>query len=118
VSPFRRQLDLIATIPGASRRAAEVILAEIGADPGRVRHTGPPGFLGRDLPRQQPIRRYRQDRTHPARRPMAQSRAGPGRDQRARTKGTYLATRCRRIAARRGKKRALVAVGHSVLIAI
>ena len=29
VRPFRRQLDLIATIPGASTRAAEVILAEI-----------------------------------------------------------------------------------------
>src|SRR5579884_2301271 len=33
--PFRRQLDLIATIPGASRRAAEIILAEVGVDPGR-----------------------------------------------------------------------------------
>jgi hypothetical protein len=36
----------------------------------------------------------------------------------SRTKGTYLAARYRRIAARRGKKRALVAVGHSVLIAV
>jgi transposase len=36
----------------------------------------------------------------------------------SRTKGTYLATRYRRIAARRGKKRALVAVGHCVLTAV
>ncbi len=36
----------------------------------------------------------------------------------ARGKGTYLAARFRRIASRRGKKRALVAVGHSILISI
>jgi transposase len=37
VQPFRRQLDLIQTVPAAGRRAAEVILAEIGADPTRFR---------------------------------------------------------------------------------
>jgi hypothetical protein len=36
----------------------------------------------------------------------------------SRTKGTYLAAQFRRIAARRGKSRAVVAVGHSVLVAI
>jgi hypothetical protein len=35
-----------------------------------------------------------------------------------RTKGTYLAAQFRRIAARRGKGRAVVAVGLSVLVAI
>jgi transposase len=40
VRPFRRQLDLIATIPGASGRAAEVILAEVGADPTRFPTAG------------------------------------------------------------------------------
>jgi transposase len=32
------------------------------------------------------------------------------------TKNTYLATQYRRLAARRGKKRALLAVGHSILV--
>jgi transposase len=36
----------------------------------------------------------------------------------SRTKGTDLAAQFRRIAARRGKGRAVVAVGHSVLVAI
>jgi hypothetical protein len=36
----------------------------------------------------------------------------------SRMKGTYLATPFRRIAARRGKGRAVIAVGHSVLVAI
>ena len=35
----------------------------------------------------------------------------------SRRKGTYLATQFRRIAARRGKGRAVLAVGHSVLVA-
>jgi len=34
----------------------------------------------------------------------------------AKTRETYLAAQYRRIAARRGKKRALIAVGHSVLV--
>jgi hypothetical protein len=34
----------------------------------------------------------------------------------SRTKGTYLSTKYHKIAARRGKKRAIVAVGHSILI--
>lgn len=36
----------------------------------------------------------------------------------ARSKGTYLSARCRRIASRRGKKRALVALEHSILVAV
>jgi transposase len=34
------------------------------------------------------------------------------------TKATYLAARFRRLAARKGKKRALVAVGHSILVRV
>jgi len=34
----------------------------------------------------------------------------------ARTKNTYLSAQYRRIAARRGEKRAAVAVGHSILV--
>jgi transposase len=36
----------------------------------------------------------------------------------SKTKDTYLAAQYRRIAARRGKKRALIAVGHSVPVII
>jgi transposase len=34
----------------------------------------------------------------------------------AKTKGTYLAAQYRRLAARRGKKRALIAVGQTILV--
>jgi len=36
----------------------------------------------------------------------------------ARTKQTYLAAQYRRLIARRGKKKAAVAVGHSILVAV
>jgi transposase len=36
----------------------------------------------------------------------------------SKTKNTYLAAQYKRIAARRGKKRALIAVGHTILSAI
>ncbi len=36
----------------------------------------------------------------------------------SKTKDTYLAAQYRRIAARRGKKRALVALGHTILVMI
>lgn len=36
----------------------------------------------------------------------------------ARMKGTYLAAQYRRLAARRGKQRAIVATGHSILVSI
>ncbi|MBI4498300.1 MAG: IS110 family transposase [Chloroflexi bacterium] len=36
----------------------------------------------------------------------------------ARSKGTYLAAQCRRLAARRGKQKAAMAVGHSILVIV
>ena len=55
---------------------------------------------------------------YPPRRPWLKAILGQVAVSASRTKGTYLAARYRRVAARRGKKRALVAVGHSVLIAV
>ena len=34
----------------------------------------------------------------------------------ARTKGTYLSAQCRRLSTRHGKKRAIIAVAHSMLV--
>ncbi len=36
----------------------------------------------------------------------------------ARTKGTYLAAQYRRLVARRGAQRAIVAIGHSILVSL
>ncbi|HEV8190336.1 MAG TPA: IS110 family transposase [Ktedonobacterales bacterium] len=109
---------LLETIPGVARRTAEVLVAEIGTDLSRfpsAEHLASwagmcPGNAesgGRRLS-------GRTRRGNPwLRRTLAEVANVAGR-----TKGTYLAAQFRRIAARRGKGRAVVAVGHSVLVAI
>ncbi|MEQ4306310.1 IS110 family transposase [Plantactinospora sp. B6F1] len=117
VRPFRRQLDLIETIPAVGRRAAEVILAEIGADPSRFPTAADLASWAGMCPgnNQSGARSAPAPTRHGD--PWLKSVLGQVAVNAARTKGTYLAARYRRIASRRAKKRALVAVGHSVLIA-
>jgi transposase len=115
--PFRRQLDLITTIPGVSARAAEVILAEIGADPARFRTAADlASWAGMCPGNNQSGATSKPGRTRHGD-PWLKAALGQVAFAASRTKGTYLAARYRRIATRRGKKRALVAVGHSVLTA-
>ncbi|WP_007517014.1 IS110 family transposase [Pseudofrankia saprophytica] len=118
VRPFRRQLDLIETVPGASRRTAQVILAEIGADPARFPSAAALASWAGMCPGNN--QSGATARNGPTRHgdPWLKAALGQVAVSAGRTKGTYLAARYRRIAARRGKKRALVAVGHSVLISV
>lgn len=118
VRPFRHQLDLIGTIPGVSHRAAEVILAEIGADPGRFTCAARLASWAGMCPGNN--QSGATTKTAPTRHgdPWLKAVLGQVAISASRTKGTYLAARYKRVASRRGKKRALVAVGHSVLISI
>jgi len=118
LAPFHHQLELIETIPGASRRAAQVILAEIGADPARFPTAADLASWAGMCPGNN--QSGTRTRPAPARHgdPWLKAVLGQVALSAARTKGTYLAARYRRIASRRGKKRALTAVGHSVLIAV
>ncbi|MGW1047509.1 IS110 family transposase [Streptomyces sp. NPDC002547] len=113
---FRQLIDLLVTVPGVGTRAAEVILAEIGADMSRFPSAGHLASWAGVCPgnnesggRRMPGRTRHGDRYLKAVLGQAASSAG-------RSKGTYLSSRFKRIAARRGKKRALVAVGHSILV--
>ena len=118
VAPFRRQLDLMVTIPGVSIRAAEVLLAEIGADMARFPTAGQLASWAGMCPGNN--QSGAKTRSAPARPgdPWLKAALGQIAIAASRTKGTYLAARFRRVASRRGKKRAMVAAGHSVLIAI
>jgi transposase len=111
-------IDVLDTIPGISRRAAEVLLAEIGADLSRfpsARHlaswagmcpgnaeSGGKRLSGRTRKGNRWLRQVLIEIAHVA----------------AKTRDTYLAAQYRRIAARRGKKRALIALGHTILVII
>jgi transposase len=106
---------LLDTIPGVSQRTAEVLLAEIGTDMTRfpsAKHlaswagmcpgnyeSGGKRLNGKTRKGSRWLRQVLVEAAHVA----------------AKTKQTYLAAQYRRLAARRGKKRALIALGHTIL---
>jgi transposase len=111
-------VELLDTIPGVDRRTAEIVLAEIGLDmsqfPTADDLTSWAGFAPGN--HQSGGKRY-SGRTTKGNRPI-----GAALNQAAwaasRTKDTFLKARYHRLAARRGKKRAIVALGRSILVSI
>lgn len=118
VEPFRSFLDLITTIPGISTTVAEVVLAETGGDlsvfPTPEQFCSWAGVA--------PGKNQSAGRTKPARaRPgdrHLKGAMGIAAMAVARSNNTYLAARYRRIAARRGPARALVATQRAMLTAM
>jgi transposase len=111
-------VELLDTIPGVDRRTAEVILAEIGLDMSQFPTADDlvswAGFAPGNY--QSGGKQY-SGRTTKGNRPI-----GAALNQAAwaasRTKDTFLKARYHRLAARRGKKRAIVAIGRSMLVSI
>jgi transposase len=115
MTPFTAHLERLDSIPGVSRRIAEVLVAEIGVDmtpfataqrlaswagmcPGNHASAGK-RHSGKTRKGSPWLRRALTEAAHGA----------------ARTKNQYLSAHYRRLAARRGSKRAILAVGHSIL---
>lgn len=118
IEPFRHQIERLITIPGISTRIAEIVIAEIGPDMSRFAtadHLA--SWAGMCPGNNESAGKHYSGRT---RKGDSWLRAALGEAAMAasRTKHTYLAARYRRLVTRRGKKRALVAVGHSILTAI
>jgi transposase len=114
----REAVALLATIPGVARRTAEVLVAEIGTDLSRfpsAEHLA--SWAGMCPGNAESGGRRLSGRTRRGNAWLRRTLAEVA-NVASRTKGTYLAAQFRRIAARRGKGRAVVAVGHSVLVAI
>jgi transposase len=111
-------VELLDTIPGVDRRTAEVILAEIGLDMSQFPTADDLASWAGFAPgnHQSGGKRY-SGRTTKGNRPI-----GGALNQAAwaasRTKDTFLKARYHRLAARRGKKRAIVAIGRSILVSI
>jgi transposase len=116
--PFDASLGRLQTIPGVGKRTAEVILAEVGPDmrrfpsashlaswaglcPGQHESAGK-RMSGRTRKGCAALREALTEAAHAA----------------ARTRRSYLAAQYHRIAARRGAKRAAVAVAHTILIIV
>ena len=116
--PFAAELTLIQTIPGLKHRAGECVLAEVGPTmttfpsaahlcswaaicPGQ-NETGGKSRSGKTRKGNRWLRGALTEAAWAA----------------ARIKDSYAAGQYRRLASRRGKKRAIVAVSHSLLIAV
>jgi len=111
-------VELLDTIPGVDQRTAEIILAEIGLDMSQFPTADDLASWAGFAPgnHQSGGKRY-SGRTTKGNRPI-----GTAINQAAwaasRTKDTWLKAQYHRLAARRGKKRAIVALGRSILVSV
>jgi transposase len=118
IAPFARAVDRLDEITGVGQTAAQVIIAELGTDMGRF---PTPGHLVSWA-------RFAPGVKQSAGKTKGKNATGHGNPYLARVLGeaavvagrtdTFLGERYRRIARRRGSKKAIVAVGRSILIIV
>lgn len=118
MEPFRGFHDLICSIPGISTVTADVVVAETGAAMSRfptAKHLA--SWAGTTPGNNESAGRVKSSRTRPGN-PYLQGALGASAMSIARTPGTFLNARYRRIATRRGPQKANVAIQHSLLVTI
>jgi transposase len=113
--PFEGAIARLDTIPGVSRRVAETLVAEVGGELDRFPTPGHLASWAGMCPGNDESAGKRRGGTtrkgSPAlRRALTQAGHAAGR-----TRSTYLGAQYRRLAARRGAKKATIAVGHTIL---
>jgi transposase len=117
IAPFQATVERLATIPGVSMRIAQVLIAETGADMSRFPTAAHLASWAGMCPGNHESAGKHYGGTTRKGDSWLRGALGEAGAAAARSKNTYLQARYRRIASRRGKKRALVAVGHSILTA-
>jgi transposase len=115
--PFERELELLCTIPGVGRITAEVMLAELGPDMSRFpsdRHAASWAAIcpGHD----ESAGKRRSGKTRKGNRWLRTALIEAANSAAGRTRGTYLNAQYLRLKSRRGHAKAIVAVGHSILV--
>ena len=115
IAPYAHQVAQLDEIPGIGITAAQDLLAEIGTDMSRFPTPGHLVSWAKFAPKaRQSAGRSKAAATGKGN-PWLGGTLGEAAAGAARTK-TFLASRYKRIARRRGKQRALVAVGNSILV--
>ena len=116
--PFDQTLDRLDEIPGVGRQTAEVIVAEVGTDMNRfptAKHLV--SWAGMSPGNNESAGKRRSGRTRNGDRALKAALTEAGHAA-GKKKGSYLQAQYRRLAARRGKKKAALAVGHSILVIV
>ena len=116
--PFDELIERLDAIPGVGRTIAEVLLAEIGADMTRfptANHLV--SWAGMCPGHNESAGKKRSGKTRKGS-PWLRAALVQAAHAAARAKQTYLAAQYRRLTARRGTKKAAVAVGHSILVIV
>jgi transposase len=114
--PFEAAIERLDTIPGVARETAEVIVSEIGTDMSRfptANHLA--SWAGVAPGNHESAGKRLSGKTTKGNKALvaALTQAAWAASH---TKQTYLSAQYRRLASRRGRKKALVAVAHSILI--
>jgi transposase len=113
--PFEVVLERLDTIPGVGRRTAEIIVAEVGPDVRRFPSAGHLASWAGLCPGQdESAGKRRSGKTRKGNRWLRGALVEAAHSS-TRTK-TYLAAQFRRLATRRGPKKAMVAVAHTILV--
>jgi transposase len=116
--PFAEVICRLDTVPGVGRRIAEVLVAEIGTDMTRFptsRHLA--SWAGMCPGNNESAGKRKSGRTRKGS-PWLRAALVEAGQAAGRTKQSYLGAQYRRLVARRGAKRAVVAVGHSILVIV
>ena len=114
--PFQDVIDRLDTIPRVGRRVAEVLLAEISTDLTRFATAGHLASWAGMCPGNHESAGKRNSGTTREGSPWVRQALVEAAQAASRTRNTYLMAQYRRLAARRGRKKALVAVGHTILV--
>jgi transposase len=114
--PVDEAVALLDTVPGVARRTAAMLAAEIGADMTRVPSADPlASWAGVAPGNHESAGKRASGKTRKGHR-FLRTTLVQAAHAAARARGTYLSARYRRLAARRGKKRAILAVAHAMLV--
>jgi transposase len=120
VSPpfFRESVELLCTMPGIEERAAQNVLAETGTDMGQFPSARHLSSWGGICPGNNESAGKRKSSATPKANRWLRRSLGEAAWAASHSRDTYLRSRYQRLAAHRGRKRAIVALSHTMLVAI